>query len=62
MAWTGGEGAEDVEVATADCTRIATTRASLGAGSLVVTRDKIEVTAGATLPYPRDRDCSQHHQ
>ncbi len=51
VSWTGGDGAEDVEItATADCARIATTRASLGAGSLVVTRDQIAVTAGATLP------------
>ena len=51
VSWTGGEGAEDVEVtATAACARILTTRAAVGDGSLVITRDKIEVTAGATLP------------
>lgn len=51
VSWTGGEGAEDVEVtATADCARISTMRAPLEAGSLIVTRDDIEVTAGAILP------------
>jgi len=51
VAWSGGFGAEDVEVtATAPCARIETTRASLADGSLVVTTDKITMTPDASLP------------
>lgn len=49
--WTGGDGAEDVEVAaSSSCARIETTRAQLRDGGLLVARDKIVVTEGAPLP------------